>query len=668
MSIHSVLFERASSPIVVYDARTLRFLAANDAALALAGRSRDELLALTFADLRRRAEPAQSPAGEPAAADTACEAGAVWLYHHPDGSPRHVKIAANLPLEYEGRPAVLAVYLDATAYNHRMVQLQAYQELLQGAQELAELGTLIVDLRDEVHRLGGTLVRAYGRSEFPLAEARAEMQRVWHPQEGAELRKVLAALERREPYEGEYRMIVDGKERWFHGRVKALRGRDGAPLGMIGVSVDITERKRESERLRALAFGDAATGLPNHAALLERQEPVGALVLVRVQWSAVERRQSYDLRARDARAVAAVLRELAPASAMLARYGDETFAIALPPGRRVRVPLPLAKRIVTAFERPVSCGEDELLVVPAVGIAVAEAGAELPELARRAEAALYEAQRAESRTAVYTAELDRVRDRRAKIEHSLRTALDEHRTSIAYQPIISLRTGRVVSAEALMRWNCPGIGLVPPSEFIEIAEESGTIVRLGEWILREACAQNRRWQLEGLGPIRITVNVSVRQLKQSEFLRLVSSICESTGLDPSFVELEVSELIAVERGGQAMRNLEALRRFGVRIAVDDFGTGYSALSYLATLPLDTLKLDRTFIAPLGHDEFQAQLTAAVIDLAHGRGLTVVGEGVESSAQLDCLRDAGCDQVQGYLLGRPASADDLAALLRRERLS
>lgn len=668
MSIHSVLFERSSSPIVVYDAKTLRFLAANDAALGLAGHSRTELLAMTYAELRLRAEPAQSPAGEPAAAAAGCETGSVWRYQHPDGSPRHVEVAASLQLEYDGRPAVLAVYLDATAYNRRVVQLQAYQELLQAAQELADLGTFIVDLRDEVYRLGGTLIRAYGRSEIPLAESHAEVERVWHPQEGGEMRKLLAALERSEPYEGEYRMVVDGSERWFHGRVKPLRARDGAPVGMIGIAVDITERKRESERLRVLAFTDAVTGLPNHAALFELQAPVGALLLVRVQWNAVARRQSHDLRARDARAVAAVLRELAPASATLARYGDETFAIALPPGRRLRVPLPLAKRVVTAFERPVTRDGDELLVVPAVGIAVAEAGAELPELARRAEAALYEAQRAESRTAVYTAELDRARNRRAKIEHSLRAALDEHRTSIAYQPILSLRTGRVVSAEALMRWNCPGIGPVPPSEFIEIAEESGAIVRLGEWILREACAQNRRWQLEGLGPIRIAVNVSPRQLKQPEFLRVVSSICESTGLDPSFVALEVSELVAVDRGGQAMRNLEALRRFGLRITMDDFGTGYSALSYLATLPLDTLKLDRTFIAPLEHDEFQAQLTAAVIELAHGRGLTVVGEGVESSAQLDRLRDAGCDEVQGYLLGRPASADDLAALLRRERLS
>jgi PAS domain S-box-containing protein len=674
VTLEAALFARNPLPMVVYDAESLRFLAANDAAVELAACSREELLTMTVADVRPRVERASF---EPWFADSdrrrSLRAGGdVWLYTRRDGSVREVEIVDEAPIDYAGRAAILAVVLDVTAYNRRLGRVRAYEHMLQTAQELGNLGTFIIDLREEIFRLGGTLVRAYGRSEVPLAEARSEIERVWHPHEAAEKRLMLGALERREPYEGEYRMIVDGLPRWFHGRVSVLRAADGAPRAMIGISVDITDRRRESERLRALAFTDPATGLPNQAALFDdlppRAERTGALVIVRARWSSASSHPSTELCSRNARAIAALLRKLAPAPATLARYGDETFAIAIPLGKRARVPVPLAKRIIAAFEPPVVIGEDEFVVVPAVGIAVADAAADFSELARRAEAALREAERAESRIALYTADLDRAHQRRATIERNLRAAIAEHRVGVVYQPIFSLRSGRVVAAEALMRWDCPGIGAVPPGEFIAIAEESGVIVRLDEWILREACARNRRWQLEGLGPIRITVNVSARQVRRREFFRLVSSVCESTGLEPSLVELEVTERVMMDRDGPAVRNLEALRRLGVRVAVDNFGSGYGTLSQLATLPSDTLKLDSTFIAPLDRDEFQGQVTAAVIDLAHRRGLGVVAQGVETPEQLQRLRAMACDEVQGFLLGRPATADDFAALLRRERLT
>jgi PAS domain S-box-containing protein len=669
VTFDDALFERNPLPMVVYDAESSRLLAVNDAALELAGYSREELLAMTLEDFRPSLEGAAFEMWF--AGSGAAHAGKAWLYTRRDGTVREVEVVHESRVDSAGRAAALVMLLDVTDCNRRLDRVRAYEQMLQTAQELGNLGTFILDLNEEVYRLGGRFVRAYGRSEIPLAEARAEVERVWHPGEAVQMRRVLDALERHEPYEAEYRMMVEGAECWFHTRLSVMRAPGGAPTAMIGISVDITDRKLESERLRALAFTDPATGLPNRAAVLEQpaaDAPLGAIVLVRARWSAASSQQMPDLRSRNAREVAAVLRKLAPAAATLARYGDETFAIAIPLGRRARAPLPLAKRIIAAFERPVSIGDDEFVVVPEVGIAVTGAGVNAAELIRRAEAALREAERADTRLALYTPEIDRTQQRRVTVESNLRAAVADRRVAVAYQPILSLRTGRVVAAEALMRWDCPGIGAVPPSEFIAVAEESGVIVRLGEWILREACAQNRRWQLDGLGPIRVAVNISARQAQQREFFRLVSSICDSTGLDPSYLELDVTERVMADHDGLAMRNLEALRRLGVRIAFDDFGTGYGALSHLAALPLDALKLDGSLIAPLDRDEFQGRVAAAVIELAHLRGLSVVAKGVETPEQLESLRAVACDEVQGFLLGRPASADDFAALLRRERLS
>jgi EAL domain-containing protein (putative c-di-GMP-specific phosphodiesterase class I) len=217
-----------------------------------------------------------------------------------------------------------------------------------------------------------------------------------------------------------------------------------------------------------------------------------------------------------------------------------------------------------------------------------------------------------------------------------------------------------------MRWDCPGIGPVSPVEFIPIAEDSGLILKLGAWILREACAQARRWARLG-HPIRVAVNVSARQVEQREFVRLVASTFEATALDPTLLELELTEGAMMRHDGIARRNIERLRRMGVRIAIDDFGTGYSALSYLNTLPLDRLKIDRSFIAALGGDEFQADVTRSVIALAHRRRLTVVAEGVETAEQARRLVAMGCDEVQGFLFGVPSTVLEVTAMLERERL-
>jgi diguanylate cyclase len=413
---------------------------------------------------------------------------------------------------------------------------------------------------------------------------------------------------------------------------------------------------------------DVATGLPNRAALsaadIDGAEREAGAALIHVTWVGAASQRSQEYRDRSARAVVGVLARLLPAKARLSRHADDVFAV-LVPCARLRSMSAFARHVAGAFERPIAVGDDEIVANPHVGIAVAARPQDVEALFRDAQSALDYALLGGEAVEVFSDELAGRHDRRAAIERNLRHAVVQRRLTAVYQPIVRLDSGEVIGAEALMRWNCPGIGPVPPSEFIAIAAESSLILRLDEWMLREACAQVRRWQLAGFARMHIAVNVSSRAADQREFVKLVATICQSVALDPGDLQLELGEdALAPERG--ALRNLEALRRLGIRVAIDDFGSGASALSSLGSLPLDVIKIDRPFVGPIAGDAFRAEVVRSVVSLAHQRGLRVVAEGVETSAQAEALRAVGCDDAQGFLFGAPVSADDITGRLDRAR--
>ncbi len=440
------------------------------------------------------------------------------------------------------------------------------------------------------------------------------------------------------------------------------------PRGECSISLavvhDVTARNEALVSLHRLAFHDGATQLPNRAALereCERDPGPSGMLLAHFTWVSSASQRSSDVRDRCLRAVAEEIVRVSPGEALVARWGDDVFAVRIA-GVKARTMGALAKRIAQAFEQPLRVDGDEMVVIPRIGIA---AGEDSAAVAHDAQAALDAAGSGIAGIEAFTPLLAQQRDSRATIDRELRHALAQKRVTPVYQPIVSLHTGAIVGAEALMRWNCPGLGPVPPSEFIAIAEESGVILKLGEWMLREALAQNRRWQIAGLPDLRIAVNVSARQIEQRDFVRTVDSICRLTGLAPSDVELDLSETSMMGRDGVSERNLHALRRLGVRIAVDDFGTGYSSLSSLEALPLDALKIDRAFVQPIADDAYKAAAARMVVELAQRRGLHVIGEGVETPAQLATLRALGCDQAQGFLFGAPMSGEAFAELLQRD---
>jgi EAL domain-containing protein (putative c-di-GMP-specific phosphodiesterase class I)/GGDEF domain-containing protein len=411
---------------------------------------------------------------------------------------------------------------------------------------------------------------------------------------------------------------------------------------------------------------DPVTGLPSRAALHNRAHPDGTstLLLVRVAWTARSSQRSDAARRRAARAAADAIGGLVPGDATLVCYAENTFAIRLH-GGRARAALGLAKRLLAAFERPLADDSEEISGTPSVGIAAG--GTDLAAQIRDAEAALEHAVASGTGVQLFDAEIARRHDRYATIERNLRHAVLDGRVSLVFQPIVSLRSAGVVGAEALMRWDCPGLGPVSPAEFIAIAEESRAILRLGEWVLREACAQSRRWQRAGLAPIRMAVNVSARQIAHPAFMRQVSGILESTSLAAEYLEIELTGPSMTSQDEQSRRTLDAVRRLGVRIAIDEFGTGYSSLRDLGALPVDTLKLARPFVGELGSDRFATEAARAAVQLAHLRGIRVVAVGVENAEHLEALRAMECDEAQGFLLGAPVTAETFAARLERDRL-
>ena len=478
------------------------------------------------------------------------------------------------------------------------------------------------------------------------------------------------SIAEQQPFESDYAEGAGEDTHWFHAGTQLVYGEDGVPTHIVGVQADVTERRSMADQLLARAYRDVQTGLPNREAMLNDgvtlPEATTGMLLLHTHVVAGFSERAHDLKTRVMQEAARVIAAASP-GATVVRYADEVFAVITTRRERHRSIVSLAKLLLASFEHPLRIGEEEAVVIPSIGIA-AERGQrhDASMLCHEAECALDVARHNDTHLAVYDDFLASSADRGATIEKYLRYAISRHRIGVAYQPIVSLSSGRIVGAEALMRWDCPGLGNVPPSEFIQVAEQSGAILKLGEWIMREACAQARRWQLAGYA-LRIAVNISGRQVKERDFFLIVNAACEAAGLDPTQLELELTESTMMRYDGTALRNLQAVRRLGVRISIDDFGTGYSSLSYLRSLPLDTLKIDRSFTVTIPADSFQAEVTRSVISLAHQRGLYVVGEGVESLEQLEMLRAMGCDEVQGFLMSEPVSEADFLGFLTRERL-
>jgi diguanylate cyclase (GGDEF)-like protein len=348
----------------------------------------------------------------------------------------------------------------------------------------------------------------------------------------------------------------------------------------------------------------------------------------------------------------------------VARFGGDEFVIVSEGPHSDADVAAIAERLEATLADPFPLGDQEIHVSGSIGLAVGRDGESADELIRNADSAMYAAKEENRGSfAVYREPLHAGIVSRLEMERDLHRALDEGEFLLHYQPKCSLATAEVVGVEALVRWEHPMRGLVSPADFIPVCEETGLIVPIGEWVLFEAGRQARRWRDEHDLNVAVSVNLSARQLVRPDLTSVVARMLETTGADPADLCLEITEGTLLVDMNAAVRHLAELRSLGVRISMDDFGTGYSSLQYLRTLPLDELKIDRSFVTPVADDASAAAIVSSIISLGHALGLLVVAEGIETAAQLTTLRDLGCDLAQGFYLARPAPATKVTPFLR-----
>jgi diguanylate cyclase (GGDEF)-like protein len=449
---------------------------------------------------------------------------------------------------------------------------------------------------------------------------------------------------------------------------------------------------RMLEQVRELAYYDSLTGLPNRLSYKERlayaleqasrnQRLVAAFFIDLDHFSRVNDTLGHEVGDQLLRHVASRLRsccreredEVGPAFATLApevaRLGGDEFTVIMPGLHDAQDAAKLARRILSSFAQPVRVGTHEIFINASIGIAIYPYdGEDIDTLLMHADTAMYKAkEQGGSSYQTYSKSMTTTALQRMTLENDLRRALERNEFEVHYQPIVDAYTNTVVGAEALLRWRHPELGLLLPSEFIPIAEENGLIVPMGEWILQSACLQNRSWQDAGLPRIRVGVNLSSRQLKRS-LTDTIGRALQISGLEPRYLSLELTESVLVNHQREGTEALHALRAMGLHLAVDDFGTGYSSFSYLKHFPLDTLKIDRSFIREIAINPDDAAITTAIIAMGHALGLRVIAEGVETEAHLTLLQSQGCDEVQGYLVGRPVPADRFVDHLARKHVS
>ena len=609
----------------------------------------------------------------------------------------------------------------------RLTAFDALQELLEHLEELPERGRRLLDVvRADLQRAEGELHEAQDRYQALVEQIPAivyidvadgsmattyvspqieallgitpqeyiDDPELWtrhlHPDDRE---KALATYEAGrgsgEPFTFEYRLIArDGHPVWFRDSAVVLRDADGRPTLIEGVMLDVTEQKQAEERAAFLAFHDKLTGLPNRAMfeeLLElaiararRHELATAVVLADLDdFKLVNDSLGHERGDELLRQLAERLREATRETDLVARPGGDEFLLLLAdidrggqpgmPGSSdgaVLIAEAIASRVQEALLEPFVVNGTEVYVQASIGIAMfPHHAADAAELLRRADAAMYQSKKTgPGGYAVYS---DEGADALGKLSLTtrLRKAVENQNWELHYQPVVSLADGRMAGVEALIRWNDPNGGLVAPGEFIPLAEEMGLIEVIGDWVVEELARQDATWRAEGLD-LEVSFNLSPRQLWQPDIADRITGRLAAEGVNPAKVVVEITESTAMTDPDRTLRILWDLHSRGLRLAIDDFGTGYSSLSRLKNMPVDILKIDRTFVREVHADRQAGSMVQAVIQLAEGLGMTSLAEGIETEDEWRFLTERGCQLGQGYFFCRPAPAADILALHRR----
>jgi diguanylate cyclase (GGDEF)-like protein/PAS domain S-box-containing protein len=573
----------------------------------------------------------------------------------------------------------------ALEVQQHMQALRASEERFRSAFDNATIGMGVVALDGRWLQVNRSLCEIVGYDEGELLES--EVRRVTHREDLVTLEEQMQRFTAGtiSSHQAELRYChKSGKEVWTHLGMSLVRDGEAQPLHLIFQIQDITDRKRAEEQLLHDAFHDALTGLPNRALFMDHVKMAiqrsrrsgdrlfAALFLDLDRFKIINDSLGHMVGDQLLVGIAHRLEACLRPGDTVARLGGDEFTILLEDLSTMDDALDVARRVQEAVTQPFNIGGHEVFTTASIGIALSNTGYERAEdLLRDADTAMYRAKmEGKKRHVVFDKAMHDRAMELLQTETDLRRALTRQEFFLNYQPIVCLETGRLSSFEALVRWHHPERGVVGPGDFIPVAEETGLIVPLGLWVLREACRQMREWQRLGLADEAVTmsVNLSSRQFSQADLIDQISSALRESGLRAGNLKLEITESMVMENIDTAIDMLMQLRNLGVGISIDDFGTGYSSLSYLHRFPIDTLKIDRSFVTQMTDNSENAEIVRTIVTLARSLDMAVVAEGVETADQLRQLGELGCDYGQGYLFSRPVGAVQAAGLLTDEQFS
>lgn len=687
------LFKNNPNSMWIYDLETLQFLAVNQAAITHYGYTEDEFLSMKLTDIRL-AEDIPKLLEAIAKVSEGFSSPKVWRHCKKDGSLIFVDVSAHT-LSYNDRRCELILVNDVTQKIQAEESLKLAEAKYRSIFENALEGISQTSVEGKFLIANPMLAKIYGYDspEDLIANLTDITHQLYvNPQCRSELIERLTQREDIKQFESEvYRK--DGSIIWTSENARAVYDVTGNILYFEGTVEDITASKQAKAEIEHLAFHDSLTNLPNRVLFRDRlstalanaseqlqifleqniQVEIKTSPLLAVMFLDLDRFKLVNDTMGHAAGdfllieVAKRLSECMFESTFLARMGGDEFMIFVSEVQSVESIQQFAQLILQSFENPFFVQELALYIGTSIGISLYPSdGTDEQTLMRNADTAMFRAkERGRNHYQLYNHALGAKVMEYVAIENGIRQALERSEFQVFYQPQINLLTGEIDCMEALARWLHPELGWVPPNQFIPAAEEHGLIVRLGEWVLRTACTQNRAWQKQGLPPIRMAVNFSAKQFQVADLCDRIMQILLEIDLDPQYLEIEITESLVMQDQSTTIKMLRQLRSLGMQISIDDFGTGYSSLSYLRLLPVSKLKIDASFIREIPENSEDSAITSAIIMMAHSLNLKAIAEGVELKEQLEFLRSHNCDAVQGYLFSRPVPAQEATLLLQAQ---